>query len=178
MRIGFEHTLSDVVSRALGATVRIFDQGRTNDGRFRFGSSKKSQCSHCTVAFLKEHAQSDFDHPCNGKSERRYCDALARAQALATFGSARAVEIEIEAALRAIRIPTEVSLGRGSAHNLSITIKVTEADKVVFQTAKRRTRSEQRLSSTLGAALNVLTATPAVGTITAVAGDFGTESKG
>jgi hypothetical protein len=161
MRIGFEHTLSDVVSCALGTTVRIFDQGRTNDGRFRFGSSKKSQCIHCTVPF-KEHVQSDFDHRGNGKSERRYCDMMARAQALAAFDSARAVEIEIETALRSMRISAEVSLGRGSAHNLSITIKAAEADKVDFQTAKQRARSEQKLSSALGAALDVLTTGPVV----------------
>jgi hypothetical protein len=162
MRIGFECTLSDVVSRALGTTVRIFDKGRTNDGRFRFGSSKKSQCIRCTVPFLKEHVQSDFDHRCNGKSERRYCDMMARAQALAAFDSARAVEIEIETALRSMRISAEVSLGRGSARNLSITIKVAEADKVDFQTAKQRARSEQKLSSALGAALDVLTTGPVV----------------
>lgn len=159
MRTGFEHTLGEVVSRTLGAAVRIFDQGRTNDGRFRFGSPKKSQCIHCTVPFLKDHVYSEMDHPCSGKSERRHCDVKARAQALAAFGSAKAVETKIEVALRSIRVPAEVSLGRGSAHNLSITIKVAEADKTDFQAAKRRVRREQKLSSTLGVALDILTAT-------------------
>lgn len=152
MNIGFEHTLSRVVSEVLGAPVRLFDQGRMRDGRFWFSSSKKSQCIGCSVPFLKGHVHSDADLPCKRKSDRKYCRTYALAQALSAFASARVVEAKIEAALRAIRISAEVSLGRGNAHNLSVIIKVAEADKTDFQVAKRTVRHEDKLSSALSSA--------------------------
>jgi hypothetical protein len=156
MTSGFEQALSDIASKVLGARVRISEQGRKRDGRFSFSSSKKSNCVGCSVLFLKEHVHSDSDYPCKHKSDRKHCRTYALAQVLIAFGSAKAVENKIEAALRLIRIPAEVSLGRGSAHNLSIIIKVAEADKANFQAAKRKARGEQKLSAALGAALDVL----------------------
>lgn len=157
MSISFKHTLSRVVSEVLGAQVRLFDQGRMRDGRFWFSSSKKSQCIGCSVPFLKGHVHSDADLPCKGKSGRKYCRTYKLAQALSALGSARVAEVKIGAALRAIRIPAEVFLAPGNAHNLSVIIRVAEADKTDFPAVKRTARHEQKLSSALELVLDAPT---------------------
>lgn len=158
MRVGLENTLSDVVRKVLGVPIRLSEQGRVQDVRFCFGRRQKSPCIACTVLYLKEHAASDRDYPCE-RDEQRFCDTFALARALGAFASATAAETKIEAEYRRRGISTEVSIGRGSAHNLSIIVKITEADKARIQGALRTTRHEQKLSSALTQALDVLSPT-------------------
>jgi hypothetical protein len=158
MRAGIEGTLSTVVSEVLGLRIRFFDEGRQRDGRFCYSRSQKSQCAAGTVSYLKEHVASETDYPCE-RAERKYCDTYQLAQALEAFASGTAVETSIEAAYRRRGISAEVSIGRANAHNLSIIVKIPETDKACIQGELRTKRREQKLSSALGAALDVLSPT-------------------
>jgi hypothetical protein len=81
------------------------------------------------------------------------------AQALGAFASATAVEAKIEAAYGRLGILADVSVGRGNANNLSIIVKITEADKARIQSTLRTTRHDQKLASALAEALDVLSPT-------------------
>jgi hypothetical protein len=159
MRDSIEKTLSSVVSEVLRLHVRLSDESRQRDGRFCYSRSKKSQCSACSVTYLKEHVASETDYPCE-RAERKFCDTYRLARALETFASRTAVETSIEAAYRRRGISAEVSIGRANAHNLSIIVKIPEVDKARIQDDLRTARRERKLSTTLAQALDVLSPAP------------------
>jgi hypothetical protein len=158
---GYDKIVSDAVSGALGTHIRLIGQGRMSDGRHCFVRSQKSECYLCSVHFLKKHVDSEYNMPCEVE-ERPYCRVRRLATAITAFGSAQAVEARIENALRNIGIPSEVSLGRGSAHNMSIIIKIDDSGKArmaELKAAAKRARDEQRSASTLAQALDILNPT-------------------
>jgi hypothetical protein len=157
-RDGFDKIVSEAVSHALGMQLDVIGQGRVSDGRYCFARTHKSRCHVCSVPFLKEHVDSEQDIPCEAE-DRLYCRTRRLAQGIAAFGSARAVEDRIEAALRGMGISSEVSLGRGSAHNMSILIKIDDVGRTRLKELKivaKRARDQQRLATTLGQALDIL----------------------
>ncbi|WP_439408563.1 hypothetical protein ACNJX9_09505 [Bradyrhizobium sp. DASA03076] len=109
--------------------VGLISQGRASDGRYCSAKTQKSGCNVWSVAFLKEHLDSERDMLFEVE-ERPYCRVLRLAQAITAFGSARAVEDKIEATLRSMGISSEVFLGRRSAHNMSIIIKIDDAGRM------------------------------------------------
>jgi hypothetical protein len=160
-REGYDKIVSDVVSRALGAHVKLTGQGRTSDSRHCFVRPQKSECELCSVHFLKKHVDSEYSMPCEVE-ERPYCRVRRLATAITAFGSAQAVEERIEMALRGMGISSEVSLGRGNAHNMSIVIKIDDAGRArmaELKAAAKRARDEQRSASTLAQALDILSPT-------------------
>jgi hypothetical protein len=159
MRASIERTMSAVVSEVLGLRIALSDESRQRDGRFCYSRSKKSQCAACSVAYLKEHVASESDYPCE-RAERKYCDTYQLARALEAFVSRTTVETSIEAAYRRRGISAEVSIGPANAHNLSIIVKIPEADKARIKGDLRTARREQKLSSALVQALDVLSPAP------------------
>ena len=157
-RDGFDKLVSDAVSQALGMHVDLIGHGRASDGRFCFAKRLKSRCRSCSVSFLKEHVDAEQDIPCEVE-ERPYCRVRRLAETITKFGSARAVEGQVEATLRRMGIPSEVSLGRGSAHNMSIIIKIDDAGRTRLEELKavaKRARDQEKLAATLSQALDVL----------------------
>jgi hypothetical protein len=160
-RDGFDKIVSEAVSHVLGMQLDLIGQGRASDGRHCFVKTQKSVCHVCSVPFLKEHVDSEQDIPCEAE-ERRHCRLRRLALAIAAFGSARTVEDRIETRLRSMGISAEVSLGRGNAHNMSIIIKIDDAGKARLRELKAvaiHARNQQRLATTLGQALDVLSPT-------------------
>lgn len=157
-RDGFDRIVGEAVSEALGMQLDIIGQGRVSDGRYCFVRTQKRKCHVCSVPFLKEHVDSEHDMPCEAEG-RLYCRVRRLAHAITALGSARAVEDRIEATLRGRGISSEASLGRGSAHNMSIIIKIDDAGRTRLKESKmvaKRAHDQQRLATMLGRSLDVL----------------------
>lgn len=158
-RDGFEKILSEAVSAALGVVIRLTSPGRASDGRFSYVDRQQSECHVCVVPFLKERTNWEFAMPCE-TGERSSCRMRRLAEAITALGSAQAVEDSIEAQLRSMGIASEASVGRGSAHNMSIIIKIGDQGRVRLEELKndaKRIRDQQKTVATLAKALDVLT---------------------
>jgi hypothetical protein len=158
-REGLEKILSEAVSAALGVEIRLTSPGRASDGRFNYVDRLQSECHVCVVPFLKERTNWEFSMPCE-PGERSSCRVRRVAEAITVFGSARAVEDKIETQLRSMGIASEASLGRGSANNMSIILKIGDQGRArltELKNAAKRIRDQQKTASTLAKALDVLT---------------------
>lgn len=149
-----ECLLANCVNEVIGYDFyRYIDyRGRLADGRLNYVRAHRSECEACSVVFLKEHVATSYDNKyCqSSRKARQRCKNFALARAMERVGSREKLETGVMEALRRAGFHAdEVSVGRGNADNMSVSIRFTDAERDAFNSRKVRRRTESKISRQL-----------------------------